>query len=109
VARPHHRVGHDNKSGVKSDRRGGQGRGQGRREGLQPGGRERLRHAALANQPWRFSTGPRTPEGKARVALNGKLRQAGPFSVRELRKGLVGLRDLAESLRELRGLAASTR
>jgi hypothetical protein len=80
-----------------------------KRKGLTPEGRERLRQSALKNQPWRFSTGPRTPEGKARVALNGKLRQAGPFSVRELRRGLAGLRDLAESLRELRGLAASTR
>lgn len=40
------------------------------RKGLTPKGRERLRQAALRNKPWRLSTGPRTPEGKARSRAN---------------------------------------
>ena len=40
------------------------------RKGLTPAGRERLRRAAARNRPWRFSTGPRTPEGKARSRAN---------------------------------------
>lgn len=35
------------------------------REGL-----ARLRDAALSNQPWRMSTGPRTPAGKERSRMN---------------------------------------
>jgi hypothetical protein len=31
-----------------------------------------MREWALKNKPWRFSTGPRTPEGKARFAENGR-------------------------------------
>ena len=52
---------------------------------MTPAGREKLRQSALKHRPWRFSTGPRTPEGKAKVALNGKNRQKGAVSVRELR------------------------
>lgn len=67
---------------------------------LTPDGRERLRQTALRNKPWRFSTGPRTPEGKATSALNGKKRQLGPRSVREIRSDLAGLRDLLKQMRE---------
>jgi hypothetical protein len=76
-----------------------------KRKGLTPEGRERLRQAALANRPWRFSTGPRTPEGRAKVALNGKAAQQGPLSVRELRAELAKLRALATDMREARQLA----
>ena len=55
------------------------------RRGLTDAGRERLRKAALANRPWEGSTGPRTPEGKARAADNGRSRQAGPVSVRQMK------------------------
>ncbi len=48
-------------------------------------GRERLQQAALANRPWEHSTGPRTIEGKIRVAEHGRKRQLGPISVRQLR------------------------
>ena len=61
-------------------------------------GRERLRQAALKNKPWRFSTGPRTPEGKAQMVLNGKKRQLGPRSVREIRAELAGLRELMREM-----------
>ena len=52
---------------------------------LTAAGRERLRQAALEHQPWLRSTGPRTPIGKARAAANGKARQRGELSIREVR------------------------
>jgi hypothetical protein len=42
------------------------------------------REAALKNQPWKRSTGPKTAEGKAQAARNGKTRQRGRHSYREL-------------------------
>src|SRR3954451_17500636 len=41
-----------------------------RRYRLSPRGLESLRLAALSNQPWRKSTGPRTAAGKARCRQN---------------------------------------
>jgi hypothetical protein len=70
-----------------------------KRKGLTPQGRERLRQAALKNRPWRFATGPRSPAGKARVALNGKTRQKGPLSVREIKRDLAGLLGLLADMR----------
>src|SRR4051812_39756652 len=72
------------------------------RRGLTDAGRERLRQAALANRPWEASTGPRTPEGKARAAANGKLGQKGPKSVRELRAELAEVHNLTEAMRAVR-------
>ena len=69
-------------------------------------GRRRLREAALRNQPWKHSTGPRTPEGKIQAIRNGKRRQLGPISVREARAQLAGVRDLLRQMRESRELAA---
>ena len=40
--------------------------------------------------------------GRARVALNGKVRQIGPRSLRELQADVADLRAMAESLRESR-------
>lgn len=48
-------------------------------------GRERLRAAARENRPWEHSTGPRTEMGKLIVSSNGKIRQMGEFSRRELK------------------------
>src|SRR5687768_191944 len=48
-------------------------------------GRERLKSAIRRHQPWNASTGPKTAAGKARVALNGKSRQSGKYSIREKR------------------------
>jgi hypothetical protein len=70
-----------------------------KRKALTPAGRERLRQAALSSRPWRFSTGPRTPAGKARSAQNGGARQRGPVSVRRLRAGLADVRALLGDLR----------
>lgn len=40
------------------------------RRGVSPEGRVRLREAAQHHRPWEHSTGPRTPEGKARSCVN---------------------------------------
>jgi hypothetical protein len=74
--------------------------------GLTEAGRQRLRESALAHQPWRFATGPRTPEGKARAAANAKRCQLGPRSVREVRADLADLRGLLEEMRASRQAAA---
>jgi hypothetical protein len=58
------------------------------RRGLTPEGRERLRAAALENEPWVHATGPRTAAGKAKAAANGQWRQAGALSRRQLQSRL---------------------
>lgn len=73
---------------------------------LTPDGRKRLRVAALADKPWLAATGPRSPEGKARSARNGKLRQKGDLSVRDLRRSVADVTDIiAEMLRARKLLA----
>jgi len=62
----------------------------------------RLREAALRNKPWLRSTGPRTAVGKARAALNGKERQLGDVSVRELRCELGDVGCMLERLAAVR-------
>jgi hypothetical protein len=59
-----------------------------KRKGLTAEGRKRLRQSALVHKPWQHSTGPKTAKGKARVAENGKRRQRGPLSFRELQRQL---------------------
>jgi hypothetical protein len=77
-----------------------------KRKGLTPAGRERLRQAALRSRPWRFATGPRTVAGKARSALNGRARQRGPVSVRQMRAELADVLALLADLRAGRRAAA---
>jgi hypothetical protein len=74
------------------------------RLGLTEEGRERLRESTLKHQPWRHSTGPRTPEGKKKAALNGKKRQMGSKSVREVRAEVAKLRGFVVEMREARGM-----
>jgi hypothetical protein len=76
-----------------------------KRRGLTPEGRERLRRAALAGRPWLHARGPTTPQGKARSAENGRGRQVGEPSVRELRRQVAALTGLAADMAALRGLA----
>lgn len=76
-----------------------------KRKGLTPEGRERLRQAALANRPWEHATGPRTAEGKARSARNGKARQKELRSTREVRAEVAELRQLLQEMRQVRGSA----
>src|SRR5262245_41193033 len=80
-----------------------------KRRGLTPVGREKLRRAAQRHQPWRYATGPRTAEGKATAARNGKARQKGPQSVRDLRAALAPLRDLLRALQESRAAVDANR
>src|SRR5262245_19860855 len=76
-----------------------------KRKGLTPEGRERLRRAALANKPWLLATGPTTPAGKAKVALNGKCRQIGPRSARETQAEMKAVRELLRQMQQARAAA----
>ena len=71
-------------------------------------GRQRLRDAALRNAPWRFSTGPKTPAGKRRAALNGRLRKRGPEPSLKLEPILSDLRAFLSEMARVRSMAAST-
>src|SRR4051812_40741936 len=73
-----------------------------KRKGLTPEGLERIRAATLANRPWEHSTGPRTPEGKARAAANGRSRQVGERSVRSLRAEVAACLKLVREMASLR-------
>ena len=75
---------------------------------LTPAGRERLRQAIHRVQPWREATGPRTPAGKQRAAQNGKRRQLGTLSTRQVRAELAQISHLLQDSCELRKLATST-
>jgi hypothetical protein len=75
-----------------------------KRKGLTPQGREKLRQTALLHQPWRYSTGPRTPAGKAQAALNAKSRQMGLRSFREIKADLADVRSLLREMRDSRML-----
>src|SRR4051812_11948676 len=67
--------------------------------GFSPAGLQRLRQHALRNRPWEHSTGPRSAAGKARAAANGRVRQKGPRSVREVRATLADVRELVAEMR----------
>jgi hypothetical protein len=73
-----------------------------KRKGLTPEGRERLRRAAHANKPWLLSMGPRTAQGKATAAANGKKRQLGLVSIRELKADLRKLRAMLKDMADSR-------
>src|SRR5262249_6931473 len=75
-----------------------------KRRGLTPEARLRLREAALANKPWEHSTGPRTPQGKLQAVRNGKVRQRGPVSTRELKAMVSGAAELITQLAVTRRL-----
>jgi len=70
--------------------------------GLTPAGRERLRSAALVNRPWQFSTGPRTPEGKAKAARNGKPQKKNP-ALQEAEEVMSEVSRLLTNMAALRG------
>jgi hypothetical protein len=65
-------------------------------------GLERLRAAALRHQPWRWACGPKTSAGKLQSVTNGKKRQKGSRSLREIRGDLAELRQWLQELRETR-------
>src|SRR5258705_13661146 len=74
------------------------------RKGLTPEGREKLRQLALEHEPWRHSTGPRTPEGKARICVSNEARQKGPLGIAAIRAELAGYRSLMGAMREARAM-----
>ena len=76
------------------------------RKALAPEALQRLRDHALRDKPWRFSTGPTTAAGKARAAANGKKRQIGPRSVREIKSDLADLYELMHQMRASAELAS---
>ena len=72
------------------------------RVGFSEDGLARLRAAAPFTPPRRYSTGPRTAEGKARSSANGRTRQVGPMSVRELRRELAVVNELCAGIARTR-------
>jgi hypothetical protein len=72
---------------------------------LTDAGRQRLWAAALRYRPWQHATGPTTAAGKEQVKRNGKKRQLGPRSTREILADLADLRVLVRDLRACRALA----
>ncbi|MBO0699899.1 MAG: hypothetical protein J2P46_15990 [Zavarzinella sp.] len=70
--------------------------------GFTSAGLKRLRESALRARPWEHSTGPRTAAGKAKAAANGKARQLGPKSVRQIRAELADLGELVAQMRAAR-------
>lgn len=50
--------------------------------------RQRQRQNCLRSQPWRYATGPRTPEGKEQARRNGYRHLPNPQSLRQLRRGV---------------------
>ena len=80
-----------------------------KRRGLTVTGRSALRAAALLNRPWQYSTGPKTANGKARAAANGRRRQYGSLSVRECRRQLADVTELVNEMQKLRLTAGAQR
>lgn len=72
-----------------------------KRKGLTEEGRQRLRAFALKYRPWQFATGPRTAEGKAKVAANGRYRQRGTRSLRSIEAEIRQARAITDRLAEL--------
>jgi hypothetical protein len=77
-------------------------RNRARRGPLTEAGRARLRAAIRRHRPWEHATGPRTPAGRLQSARNGKRRQRGPYSVREMRADLAAVRSLIQAMRAAR-------
>lgn len=73
-------------------------RSDARRRKFSPEGLERLRAAALANRPWLRTRGPTSPDGKARAAKNGRYRQRGEKSRREMEAELAGVLTLINQM-----------
>ena len=69
--------------------------------GHTPEGLRRLRETAMRNQPWLCSTGPRSPEGKARASLNA-LKHGGRSAA-----AVAARTALAQILREIKAASES--
>jgi hypothetical protein len=64
-----------------------------------------MRESALKNRPWQFTTGPRTPEGKAKVAENGRYAQKNAVSRRQREKEVADAKTLLIQLAAVRRIA----
>ena len=78
---------------------------QRKRQDLTREGLRSLREAALRNKPWLHSTGPKTPEGKARASQNGRYRQTDDMSRREREAELSEMNALVTAMTEGRRAA----
>lgn len=77
-------------------------RNQRKRGSLSPAGRERLRQSTLAHRPWERSTGPTSPAGKARSALNGYSQGKGSSCDQNCLAELVGVQRLINQMTKSR-------
>lgn len=68
---------------------------------LTDAGRERIRQAVLRSTPWQQSTGPRTPEGKAKCRLNALKHGRETAAARAWRKEAVRFIAQSQQLREV--------
>ena len=69
-----------------------------------PEGLERLRAAALANRPWTRARGPTSAVGRAHSAANGRYRQRGEKSRREIQAELAEIQALIHQMAATRRL-----
>src|SRR5688500_9038190 len=95
-------------STTKNPRRVAAGRRNGgKRRPWSDADRRRLSEQGRRQQPWRWSTGPRSPEGKRRASANARAgRREG--SIRAFKDELADVRDLVFNLAALRqSLSAS--
>jgi hypothetical protein len=72
---------------------------------ITPADRQRMRETALKYRPWQYTTGPRTPEGKSKVAENGRYAQKGPVSRRQQRRAVAEVNALLTQMAAVRHLA----
>ena len=97
---------YDNSISDKNPRRVAAGRLNRQKRGpLSEESRAKLSEAAHHSQPWRYSTGPKTADGKAQAVLNGKRRQVHPRSVRELRSDVEDVHSIIRAMRQCRASA----
>ena len=73
-----------------------------KRRGLTPEGRLKLQEAARFHQPWWDSTGPRSAEGKAKSALNGRKTKRGYTGVRAMRREISAVKAMISQMQGTR-------
>ena len=79
------------------------GRSNGRlRRPWEASDRAKQRANAVAAQPWRLATGPRTAEGKLIASANGRHNKAVKGSRREVRASVADAVQMADGLRAMR-------
>ena len=94
------------KYGIPNPKRVSAGRlNQLKRKGFTPEGLQRLRESTLRNKPWQYSTGPKTPEGKARSAQNGRYNQTCSIPREQRRREMAEIGDVVAGLVSARQLA----